>query len=410
MDNNELLQSLSAYKKILGFSYHFVIGRKNKTVDINLSFSKKDFFHLSGLQYLNDIRELNNDREKIFNKIERDTEFLNLILSSVNYFKIKERISLIENLESFLDSNKTIFKFNNRTNLFSLIDADYILKNSDTTKNMYVFISKDSTAADTYFCRSAFSRNKSEKDYAVGHTSYTLLYKEKIDLITNERQVLYTHPSYEKQQSSRSQPPQTDNIKQIKFDNPTPQNILHNNLGAAAAVLPAPNPFKNLIDRLKNILKKQDKHVETVAPVQTVEQPEITEKEIKVEEKSVPPKLAELIEAREAFAENKIAFKEYQQALANYIYSFTGKEMWTEAIEVLKNQLKECPDNLKKPINYEIDNIERNFKKRFAPKPPERIQTLEEIKRAAHEQYIKMRNEKAKSEKEEITVNNNFER
>lgn len=198
MDNNELLKSLFLYKRILNFSYNFVIGRKNKTVNINLLFSKKDFFHLSGLQYLTDIRELNNDREKIFNRIECDSHFQNAILNSVCYSKIKERISFLAMLEDFLDSNKTIFKFNNRTNVVSLIEADYILKNSDTAKNMYVFISKKDDNSDTYFCRSAFSRNKSENDYTAGHISYTLLYKEKINLLKNERQVLYNHPLYKK--------------------------------------------------------------------------------------------------------------------------------------------------------------------------------------------------------------------
>lgn len=198
MITNELLQSLSAYKKILNFSYHFVIGRKNQTVDIILKFSKKDFFHLVGLQYLTDIRELNNDREKIFNKIECDYDFINLILNSINYFKISERVNLVATLEEFLDSNKTVFKFNNRTNIFSLIDAEYILKNSNIIRNMYVFISREDKNSDTYFCRSAFSRDKSERDYVIGHTSYTLLYKEKVDLLTNEKQVLYVHPSYKK--------------------------------------------------------------------------------------------------------------------------------------------------------------------------------------------------------------------
>ena len=86
--------------------------------------------------------------------------------------------------------------------------------------------------------------------------------------------------------------------------------------------------------------------------------------------------------------------------------------MWAEAADTLRNQLKECPDNLKKPINYEINIIERNFEKRFAPKPPEpeHKQTFDEIKRAAHEKYVKMQNEKTKSEKEEVTVNNFRER
>ena len=410
MVKNELLQSLSAYKKILNFSYHFVIGRKNQTVDIILKFSKKDFFHLVGLQYLNDIRELNNDREKIFNRIECDYDFINLILNSINYFKITERVNFVTTLEEFLDSNKTVFKFNNRTNIFSLIDAEYILKNSDITKNMYVFISREDTNSNTYFCRSAFSRDKSERDYAIGHTSYTLLYKEKIDLITKEKQVLYTHPSYKKgleQHSALSQQQQNDNIKQIKFDSPTPQNILHSNSGAATAVLPSPNPFKNLIDRLKNIFKKQDKHVKATTPVQTNDKTNISENKTIVNENLVPKELTALIEAREAFAAGNLPQAEYEQAVSKYMYSLHGREMWTEAAESFRKQLEECPDNMKKYIGFELKSIELNIGKKF---PPQRQQTLAEIKSAAHEQYVKLQAENKAAEKEITTEKNKTER
>ena len=154
----------------------------------------------------------------------------------------------------------------------------------------------------------------------------------------------------------------------------------------------------------------QDK--QSTVPVQSDTQSEIIEEEFKVEENLLPPKFAKLIEARELFAENKITFNEYQQALKSYLYSLKEKEMWVEAADTLRNQLKECPDNLKKPINYEINIVERNFEKRFAPKPPEpeHKQTFDEIKRAAHEKYVKMQKEKNKSEKEEVTVNNFRER
>lgn len=213
---------------------------------------------------------------------------------------------------------------------------------------------------------------------------------------------------------SKSQPKQNDNIKQIKFDSPAPQNIVHSSSGAAAAVMPKPDPLKNIFEKImssiKSFFKVQDK--QSADPVQIAEQSEIIEEEIKVEENLIPPKHAKLIEARELFAENKITFNEYQQALKSYLYSLKGKEMWAEAADTLRNQLKECPDNLKKPINYEINIIERNFEKRFAPKPsePEHKQTFDEIKRAAHEKYVKMQNEKTKSEKEEVTVNNFRER
>ena len=169
MDNNELIQSLLSYKKMLDLSYHFVIGRKNQRVDIVLNFDKKRFFHLAGLQYCVDLPELKKDREKVFNQIENSEDFQNVILNDPNYAQICDRIKFLSNIEGFLDSNEMVFRLNKQTGAYSLIKADYVLKQSDATNNMYLFISKESKDSDTFFCQSAFSRNKSEKDYTVGH-------------------------------------------------------------------------------------------------------------------------------------------------------------------------------------------------------------------------------------------------
>lgn len=315
------------YKSLLNKEYYFVLGRKNKTVNIKLKFTKYEFYHLTGLHKLIDIELLNGQNsKKVFDNILNGIITQDLCQKSKNYNQVDERISFIENLEDFFDSNKTVFKYDNKVNLFSMIEADYLLKNETLTNIFYVFISREHSNSDVYFCRSAFPRDKSETDYAVGHTAYTLLYKGKIDLLTNERQVLYTHPSYKKdleQNLAQSQPQQSDNIKQIKFDSPAPQNIVHSGSGAAAAVMPKPNPFKNIFEKIKssinNFFKAQDK--QSADPVQTAEQSEIIEEEIKVEENHIPPKFAKLIEARELFAENKITFNEYQQALKSYLYS-----------------------------------------------------------------------------------------
>lgn len=203
--------------------------------------------------------------------------------------------------------------------------------------------------------------------------------------------------------SSQIQQQQSDNIKQIKFDSPTPQNILHNGSDTAAAVLPDPNPFKNLISGLKDLFKKQDN--QPVAPVQTEKQSEFVEKEIKAEENPVPPKLTELIEAREAFAEEKITMAEYKQALEIYMRSLNGKEMWTEAADNLRKQLVECPDNMKKCIDFELGSIELNIKRKFPQK-----QNLDDIKSAAHEQHVKLQTENKAAEKEITTAKNKSER
>lgn len=406
-----IYSAAQAYSKIMDYEYRFVVvrNRNTKPIEIILHFEKDDFHHLCGLHKLVDIEGIRSEkREIVFDKIIQGIYTDNMFSKSFAYDSIADRIDCLESLQNILDDKNVIFKFNKNVNKHSKIEADYIINSEINEIRRYYFIFENSNKQ--YSGCSCFSRTQDKKDYTKGHTPYTILYKGKINLNTQKREDLYFAPSYKKeldQKYAKSQSIRTDNIKQIKFDNPTPQNILHNSSGTAAAVLPAPNPFKNLFNGLKNLFKKQDK---TPAPaVQADMQSEIIKNEI-IEENTVPSKLDELIEARAAFVENKITLKEYQQALTSYIYSFNGKEMWTEAAEILRKQLKECPDNHKKPINYEIDTIERNFKKRFAPKPPEHKQTLDEIKRTAHEQYIKMQNEKSKSEKEEVTVNNYHER
>lgn len=183
------------YNTLLNTEYYFVIGRKGKAVEIRLRFSKIEFYHICGLHKLSDIIELNDTNKcRIFDNILNNTISSEMCERSIYYSDAEGRIELIENLEAFLDSNRTVFKFNNRTNSFSLIEADYILKNSDRSRNLYLFISKDKSG--TYFCRSAFPRNKAEQDYTVGHTSYTLLYKEKINTADSTKKILYTNPSY----------------------------------------------------------------------------------------------------------------------------------------------------------------------------------------------------------------------
>lgn len=194
--NNILKRSIIGYDRLLNSSYHFIVGRKNISADINLFFTKKEFFHLAGLQYITDLPELNSDREKIYDLIFSDMEFCKRIEHSDNFSKIAERIEVLPDLEDLFDSNKTIFKFNNRSNSFSLIKADYILKNSDMAKNIYVFISREDKNSDTYFCRSAFPRDKSLKDYTQGHTLYTLLFKEKLFLTDGTKETLYSAPGY----------------------------------------------------------------------------------------------------------------------------------------------------------------------------------------------------------------------
>ena len=59
----------------------------------------------------------------------KDENYSNQFETSVFYSQIKERIEYLSFLESIMDSNKTIFKYNPQIQVFSAIQADFLLKN-----------------------------------------------------------------------------------------------------------------------------------------------------------------------------------------------------------------------------------------------------------------------------------------
>ena len=91
-------------------------------------------------------------------------------------------------LENILDSNDTIFKYNRKRNTYSVIKADYIMKNKLKERNIFLFLAENGEEGK-YFCRSFFPENK--MDYTKNQASWTLLYKKKITLSTGKEEILY---------------------------------------------------------------------------------------------------------------------------------------------------------------------------------------------------------------------------
>lgn len=152
---------VSAFLPLLNTEYEIVLGRKGVAVTLRLVFDKKDCFHLMGLQYLIDRPELNRDRGKVFDEIVAGIITVEQVMSSDFYKKIEERVNFLPLLEQLLDSNDTVFKYNKKSNIYSMIDADYLMKNSIEERNLYLFLSLGMD--DKYFCRSFFPEEK--KDY-----------------------------------------------------------------------------------------------------------------------------------------------------------------------------------------------------------------------------------------------------
>lgn len=178
---------VNAFLPLLNTEYEIILGRKGVAVTLRIAFDKKDCFHLMGLQYLIDRPELNRDRGKVFDEIVVGNIAAEHVESSDFYKRIEERVNFLPLLEALLDSNDTVFKYNQKANAYSMIDADYLMKNNMEERNLYLFLSCGSD--DKYFCRSFFPEEK--KDYTKNQASWTMLYKKKYNLRTGEENVLY---------------------------------------------------------------------------------------------------------------------------------------------------------------------------------------------------------------------------
>ena len=133
---------VEAFQKLLEKEYYLGLGRKNVSVCLQINFDKKEYFHLMGLQYLTDRPELVRDRGKVFDEIKEHKITAEQLESSDLYYKIAERINELPLLETIIDSNDTIFKYNQKVNTYSVIKADYIMKNKAQGRNIYVFLAE----------------------------------------------------------------------------------------------------------------------------------------------------------------------------------------------------------------------------------------------------------------------------
>ena len=184
---NNIHDCVKAFVPLLDKKYCIVLGRKGVAVTLEIVFDKKDCFHLMGLQYLTDRPELSRDRSVVFDEIMQNKLTATHIESSVFYPKIQDRVHLLPYLEEILDRNDTIFKYNAKANSFSLIQAEYLMKNKMEGNNVYIFLSKNEN--DRYFCRSFFPEG--QKDYTKNQASWTLLQKKKIEISTQKEIILF---------------------------------------------------------------------------------------------------------------------------------------------------------------------------------------------------------------------------
>lgn len=186
------------FEHLLDTKYHIVIGRKGKLTELNLLFDPTEFHHLIGLHKLHDLRLSRGNREKIFYQILAGDISMDNLKKSLYFSSIQKRIEPFSKIEDFLDSNKLIFRYNQKLQSFSLIEAEYLLSTPYQTTDIYIFLDQRPEPS-SFFCRSFFP--KEDKDYTKGQAVYTLLKKEKYILSTGNTIVQYDRLTPKKETS-----------------------------------------------------------------------------------------------------------------------------------------------------------------------------------------------------------------
>lgn len=206
-----LQTALNNFESLLHIEYIYTIANK-KTVDgtksLTLSFNRECFYHLLGLQHL----KLNLNKNQLpskskkadFYKLIKNEKLTvsNLILKPNDIDAVK-RIYYFTQLESLLDKNKDIYKFDNEiifknTYYNSKIDANFLLKNvipvaNDKEDLIFCFLKSDIGNEKLLSPISFFSSNI---DYSRGQKHETLLIKKKNHNKGGVIETLFIHPSY----------------------------------------------------------------------------------------------------------------------------------------------------------------------------------------------------------------------
>ena len=187
-----LLQRALDFEKITHYKYKYTMGRKGKPYIFEIDFRKSDFHHLIGLKKLTDIEALDDDREKVFDKILSEEIDYKTLTKSSFYDDIKERFDSFENFTKIFDDENTTYKYTQDLR-YSQIPADYLVTNNSFDVLLYVFV-KQRKDEDFYCCESFFPFTKFE--YERGQTKLTMLKIEKYHTDTNEIEVLFRNQKY----------------------------------------------------------------------------------------------------------------------------------------------------------------------------------------------------------------------
>lgn len=192
--NNDILyQAASVWKELTEYRYVITYGYRRHLYTFHLTFSKKDFPHLAGFQYLKDISLSKYNPPKIIDQIINGKITYGQIQKGIRFEEsVKPRLNALIHLKEIIETDFTLFSYMPRMYPFTTtIKADYLIS-SHKDWNSFLFIlqaTANGTANCNYLCCSAFT--KGVRNYETNQRSRTILKKERIHIKSETSVILY---------------------------------------------------------------------------------------------------------------------------------------------------------------------------------------------------------------------------
>ena len=194
-----LNESLVAFKELLDLQYNITVARKGKKRFLNLVVFDRNFYHMVGLQHLNDVA-LVNEYPNIYRKIATDNlESQNIkskLVESKHFSEIVGRLyALIYLRDNFYNAkdNKHYKFLSKEYGNYTAIEYDYIIQSEYKGIIYYYFLRHDEKSNDPNQCVVVSLFTKGIVDFTKGQAYMTLLEKVEFNKKTNQTKIIYKH-------------------------------------------------------------------------------------------------------------------------------------------------------------------------------------------------------------------------
>ncbi|MBR4776284.1 MAG: hypothetical protein IK007_01580 [Lachnospiraceae bacterium] len=187
-----LYNAAATWTLLLDFTYEFVYGFKKKLYTVSVSFSPKEFYHLAGFHYLDDLSLPKYNAKKLLTNILTGTIKQEQIEKSIHYEAlVKPRLIALSSLKTILDSAFAFYSFKPQMCPFhTSLKADYLIA-GHLEDTHYIFLIKENQAGIISDCICSSTFIKEDRDYETNQRSYTLLKKSRTIISENITEVIY---------------------------------------------------------------------------------------------------------------------------------------------------------------------------------------------------------------------------